>query len=203
MLLALACGPRHTATPDDLRDAWAKALRDDDPEKAWALLSPGAQAQIGKEAFLERWTRDREDHRAQLEAHEKFDPAADEGVVLAGRTTHPGGAELRWVEVEGDYLVLAGLPTSAWTMTAESTIRAFISALRRASDGSLEGLVAPELRERVSDAWSERADAIEAALEVPGSLELSSEYDRAVLRYEGGAVVLERTESGWRVFDLR
>lgn len=201
-LVCTACGPRHSATPEDLRRAWAKSLRDDDPEAAWALLSPQAQARIGKEAFMARWERDAGDRKAALQASKDLS-GARATPVLGGRTTHPGGETLTWVRLGDGYYVSSGLPTRAWTITAEGTIRAFVAQLRRLADAKLDHLVSPELLERVSDAWAERADAIEAALERPGSLELSAAYDRAVLRYEGGAIVLERTDAGWRVLDMR
>jgi hypothetical protein len=200
---APGCAKGRTQTPEELRDAWAHALEHDDVDAAWKLLSPEAQSQIGKEAFAERWRSDAAERKDQLAAISELDKAASTAVI-EGRTTHAGGRELRWTLVDGRFYVRDGLPGLPSTMTAESTIRAFIEALRRAKRGDFEGLVQAELLDGLAESWATRADAIEEALETPGALELSQDYGRATLRYgKGGAITLERTEMGWRVSDLR
>lgn len=202
-LSSAACAKGRTQTPEDLRKAWSHALEHDDADAAWQLLSPEAQAQVGKEAFDARWAKNAAERKGQVEELASLPPAADTAVV-EGRTTHTGGRELRWTLIDGRFYVRDGLPGLPSTMTAESTIRAFIEALRKAPRGDFEALVQAELLESVSESWGARADAIELALETPGALELSQDYSRATLRYgKGGAITLERTQMGWRVLELR
>ena len=144
--------------------------------------------------------REDDDTSGQV-ADRRLDAAAT--AVVEGRTTHAGGRELRWILIDGRFYVRDGLPGMPSTMPAESTIRAFIEALRKAPRGDFEALVQAELIDRISESWGARADAIELALETPGALELSQDYSRATLRYgKGGAITLERTEMGWRVLEL-
>ncbi|MFO7562682.1 MAG: hypothetical protein R6X02_08550, partial [Enhygromyxa sp.] len=64
--------------------------------------------------------------------------------------------------------------------------------------------LATDMLERLGDDWNSRADAIEAALEEPGSLSYSADNARAVLRYGGGRVItFEQTTGGWRIAELR
>jgi hypothetical protein len=200
LLMITGCRAQATGSPEDLRRAYLDAVRRDDPAAAYALLAPETQARISAEAFAERWKSDRAELEAQLDASKQ----AKAPVVLEGRTTHPGGRELRWTEVGGRYLVVNGLPGVPSTLTPEATVRSFLAALRRAPVSSIEALIAPELSERVIAAWADRADAIEEALQRPGSIEIGEEYERAVLRYGvGGLIVLERAEGGWRIVELR
>jgi hypothetical protein len=111
---------------------------------------------------------------------------------------------IHWTYTSEGFLVVDGLPGIPDTSTPAATARALIAVLRGISSAQLERVLATEMLERLGDDWNARADAIEAALEEPGSLSYSADNSRAVLRYAGGrAITFEQTSDGWRVAELR
>ena len=124
--------------------------------------------------------------------------------MLTGTTTHEGGVVLHWTRTSQGFLVVDGLPGIPDTSTPAATARALIAALRGIQSAQLERVLATEMLEQIGEDWNARADAIEAALEEPGSLSYSADNSRAVLRYGGGrAITFEQTNGGWRVIELR
>ncbi|MBK9757288.1 MAG: hypothetical protein IPO88_28080 [Nannocystis sp.] len=207
-LLALAfavpgCRSAGSArSPEALRDAYAQALRRDDPDAAYALLSPELQAATPRAAFRARWqaqTAERTAAQAALAAL----PPAQRAAIAGGQTTH-GALVLTWAEVAGHYQIVAGLPGLPDSSTPAQAIRAFLAAVRGADLRDLEALVSDELAARLRDDWGRRAALIEALLDQPGAIEYSSDMQRAVLRYEPGrALTLEQSPAGWRLTALQ
>ena len=201
--VASGCRAKATSTPHDLTVAYLDAVEHDDPDAAYDLLSAETKARISREAFKERWERNVDELETDAEAARSMS-AEEREPVMEGRTTHPGGRSLRWTRVGGEFVVVSGLPGIPATLTPQSTVRAFIAALRASPAGHIEGLVTPQLAEAVSENWAAKADAMEEALERPGAIEHTADYERAVLRYGvGGVVVLEQTSRGWRIRDLQ
>lgn len=205
LLLALvlaACRSSGARSPELLRDAYAQALRKDDPDAAYALLSPQVQATTTPEAFRARWqaqSAERSEATAALEAL----PKTHQRPIPGGQTVH-GDRVLRWAEVGGKYQIVDGLPGLPDTSTPAQAIRAFLAALRAADLHTLESLVDDDLATRLADDWNRRATAIETLLAQPGALEFSNDMQRAVLRYEPGrALTLEQTPVGWRLTALQ
>lgn len=198
-----ACGPRQARSPARLRDAHVAALRTDDPAAAYALLAPEVRAAVPYAEFEARWKTDAAEHDAAIAAAESLDPALA-APIHGGTTVHPGGRVLRWTQVDDDLLVVDGLPGRLDTSTPAQAVRAFVAAVRRADLAEVRGLLGESLVEAVHEDWSERVDAIERALEEPGTLDLSADLRRAELRYETGrALTLEQTPQGWRITGLR
>lgn len=201
--LALAgCASRASRGPEQLRTAYADALRNDDPDAAYELLSPEAQARISREAFRERWRSNAGERKRQLAAMKELDGELARP-VMAGVTTHDGGRVLHWAEVDGRWLVVDGLPGTYDTSTPSSTIRAFVRALRAMDFSGVATLVDPELAAQLREDWTSRAERIERALAEPDRLDLSLDLSRAVLRYgQTEQITLEQTERGWRIVDF-
>lgn len=208
--LALACslvwagckGRGTTRSPEKLRETYLQALERDDPDAVYELLTPQAQSQISKEAFRARWKAQQAEREATLEAA-KARTEAQSRAIQAGTTVHANGAVLEWVQVDGRYRIVSGLPSVASTATPASALRAFIAAIRSADLTALESILASGLRERLRADWQARAAAIEKALEDPSAIELSADNARAELRYEQNrAVTLEQTPLGWRITAL-
>jgi len=200
-----ACGQndRGSTSPERLVDAHLAALEANDPRAAYALLSPQAQAKTPYEAFEARWERDAAEREATIEAAKNRSPG-ERGATRAGTSVHSGGHVLHWTEVGGEYLVVSGLPGHQQSATPAQAIRAFITAVRRADLTEIRGLLTEELAEALDDDWEARVDAIERALDQPGSLELSADLKRAALRYEPNlAMTLEQTAQGWRILSLQ
>lgn len=203
LVLSLAgCRSAGARSPEALRDAYAAALRRDDPDAAYALLAPQVQATTTREAFRARWKADSSERAGALKALAEL-PKTHQRPIHGGQTVH-GDRVLRWAEVGGKYQLVDGLPGLPDTSTPAQAIRAFLTALRAADLHTLEALVDDELATRLADDWNRRAAAIEALLGQPGSLEFSTDMQRAVLRYEPGrALILEQTPVGWRLTALQ
>lgn len=205
LLLALAlaaCKHAGARSPEALRDAYAAALRRDDPDAAYALLSPALQATTTREAFRARWKASAGERAAALKAVDEL-PKTLQRPISGGQTVH-GDRVLTWAEVGGRYQIVQGLPGLPDTSTPAQTIHAFLTALRAADLHTLEALVDDDLAARLRDDWNRRATAIEALLGQPGAIEYSSDMQRAVLRYEPGrALTLEQTPAGWRLTALQ
>ena len=202
-LAGTACAAGAKRSPEGLRDAYAAALRADDPDAAYELLAPEVQARTDIEEFRKRWAESKSQHNAALKALDELDEDR-QAPVMTGTTTHPGGVVIHWTHTKQGFLVVDGLPGIPDTSTPAATARALIAVLRGISSAQLERVLATEMLERLGEDWSARADAIEAALEEPGSLSYSADNSRAVLRYGGGrAITFEQTTGGWRVSELR
>jgi hypothetical protein len=202
LALLAACRASGARSPEALRDAYAQALRRDDPDAAYALLSPELQAATPRAAFQARWKAQAAE-RAQAQRDLAALPAPYRRPIPGGQTVH-GDRVLTWVEVGGRYQILHGLPGLPDSSTPAQAIRAFLAALRAADLHTLEALASDELAARLREDWNRRATAIEALLEQPGAIEFSSDMQRAVLRYEPGrALTLEQTPAGWRLTALQ
>lgn len=200
---ATGCAAGAKRSPEGLRDAYAAALRADDPDAAYALLAPDVQAHTDPAKFRERWANSAKQHEAALAAIADID-ADRETPVLTGTTTHEGGVLLHWTHTSIGFLVVDGLPGIPDTSTPAATARALVAALRGVSSVQLERVLATELLELLGEDWTARADAIETALEEPGSISYSADNARAVLRYGAGrAITFEQTSQGWRVSEIR
>lgn len=203
VLTSTACAAGAKRSPEGLRDAYAAALRSDDPDAAYALLAPEVQARTDIEEFRKRWKQSESQHEAALKALDELDEDR-QAPVMTGTTTHPGGVVIHWTHTNQGFLVVDGLPGIPDTSTPAATARALVAVLRGISSAQLERVLATEMLEQLGEDWSARADAIEAALEEPGSLSYSADNSRAVLRYGGGrAITFEQTTGGWRVSELR
>lgn len=198
----VACTSSGARSPEALRDAYAQALRRDDPDAAYALLSPELQAATSRKAFRARWKAQARERKAAQAAIAGL-PAPYRAAVSGGQTVH-GDRVLTWAEVAGRYQIVDGLPGLPDSSTPAQAIRAFLAGVRSADMHTLEGLVSDDLAARLRDDWTRRASAIEALLEQPGAIEYSSDMQRAVLRYEPGrALTLEQSPAGWRLTALQ
>lgn len=202
LIAPAACKHAGARSPEALRDAYAQALRRDDPDAAYALLAPSVQATTTREAFRARWKSAASERAAALAAIGDL-PKTHTRAIAGGQTVH-GDRVLTWTEVGGRYQIVQGLPGLPDTSTPAQTIRAFLTALRAADLHTLEALVDDDLAARLRDDWNRRTTAIEALLNQPGAIEYSSDMQRAVLRYEPGrALTLEQTPAGWRLTALQ
>lgn len=202
LLASTACRSSGARSPEALRDAYAQALRRDDPAAAYALLSPQLQAATTRAAFAARWKAQTREREAALAAIKGL-PPTHRAAILGGQTVH-GDRVLAWVQVAGHYQIVHGLPGVPDISTPAQAIRAFLAAVRSADLHTLEVLISDDLAARLRDDWNRRATIIEALLEQPGSIEYSSDMLRAVLRYEPGrALTLEQSPAGWRLTALQ
>jgi hypothetical protein len=201
--MTIGCAAAAKRSPEGLRDAYAAALRSNDPDAAYDLLAPEVQARTDPQQFRERWAKDKAQHDAALAALDALDEDR-EAAVLTGTTTHEGGAVLRWTYTDLGFLVVDGLPGLPDTSTPAATARALIAGLRGLSSVQLERVLSTEMLENLGEDWKARADAIEKALEQPGSISYSADNSRAVLHFGAGrAITFEQTAQGWRIAEIR
>lgn len=201
-LFVTACRVGGPTSPEALRDAYADAIENDDPDAAYELLSEDAQRRVDRAAFRAHWAQ----HRAELEQTaaeiRTLDPAARHPVWY-GETTHPSGRTLRWVAVDGRYRVIDGLPGQLDLSTPERAVAALVVALRQRVPAPIAHLATDDLAERINRRWLDTAEAIESALTDPRALEVSDDGTRAVLTYGTGQhLVLRRVGAQWRVDEL-
>jgi hypothetical protein len=199
---ATACGGVTHRSPEQLRDAYVEALPGDDAKAAYAMLTPEVQAQVSLEAFEARWKAQATERAATARTAGAMSP--EDGVGLHGGTTlHGPGKVLTWAELDGRYYIAGGLPGAPQSATPAQTVRALIAAVREADLAGVRGLLSPALAEAMAEDWQARVEAIEAALDRPGAIELSGDLRQAELRYESGkALTLEQTPAGWRITAL-
>jgi len=202
-LLALAgCKRAHHRSPEQLRDAYVEALPGGDAKAAYDLLAPEVQAEVPFEAFEARWSAQEHEREQRAQAAAAMDSAASVG-MRGGTTAHEGGRVLTWAEFDGSYYVMSGLPGTAQTTTPAQTVRTLIAAVRESDLGGIRVLLGDTLAEALAQDWQARVDALEDALDRPGSIELSSDLRQAELRYDTGkALTLEQTPEGWRITAL-
>ncbi len=202
LLLGPACASQAKRSPEKLRDAYVDALRRGDAKAAYALLSPELQKQIPYAEFAARWKAHDDERAAAVAGAAKLSEAQREP-VLEGTTAHAGGRVLSWTESDGRWYVVDGLPGTPTTTTPAQTIRALIAAVRTTDMTRIRALLGDELADAIGEDWQARVEAMEAALDRPGSIELSSDLRRAELRYEQGRVLtLQQTPRGWRITSL-
>jgi hypothetical protein len=200
LLVAIAACKSHSPrSPTKLRQSYAAALAKNDAKAAYRLLAPEVRKQLSYAEFERRWKAQTTERKAAAKAasNVKVEP------VLEGTTVHEGGRVLRWTEVGGRYYVVSGLPGSPQTATPAQTIRALIAAVRTTDLTRVRSLLGDELADAIGEDWQARVEAMEAALDRPGAIELSADLRRAELRYEQGRVLtLEQTPRGWRITTL-
>ena len=202
LLLVPACAQKGQRSPEKLRDAYVDALKTGDAKAAYAMLAPDVKQQITFEDFAARWKSQKDERAAAVTSAGKLTEAQREP-VREGTTAHPGGHVLKWIEAGGRYYVVEGLPGTPTTTTPAQTIRALIAAVRTTDMTRIRSLLGDELADAVDEDWQSRVEAMEAALDRPGSIELSSDLRRAELRYEQGRVLtLQQTPRGWRITAL-
>jgi len=203
LALTLAgCSTRGPRSAEKLYEAYLDAIARNDAKAAYALLTPAVKAATPRAEFEARWAQQRAEHAAILESKPR-----EPTIIHQGATVHAGGRVLTWAENPGDdpraYYVTGGLPTEGRTDTPVEAIRTLLAGLRTADAEGLHEVLGEDLRAAFRDDWQARAEAIEAALEQPGALELSPDAQRAALRYaQGHMLTLERTDRGWRITAL-
>lgn len=198
-MLVAGCASAGARTPEAAIAALRRAESTRDPKAAYALLSPTARASVDYAAFEKRWTA----ATAASASPEKVAATPKTTLVATthGATTiHDDGLVLRWAKIGRQWMVVWGLPPAPRSSTPAEAIRSFLAAATGTPGTEARALLAPELVDALAEDWSKRGAAIETALAKPGAIELSEDLTRAQLWYEPGRrIVLEQTQSGWRI----
>lgn len=202
-VLVSACASSGARTPEDLRRRYAHALERNDPDAAYALMSPEIQAQISPKQFAERWRSLKKERETSRKAIADLD-TAHQKAIRGGVTVHDERILLTWVDVGGNFMIASGLPSIPATETPKQAIRALLAALRTTDLRGLSFLLTDEANDAMAESWKSRIELIEDRLADPSAIEFSPDKRRASLRYEpGSALTLEQTASGWRFIGLQ
>ncbi len=200
--LGSGCARQTHRSAEQLRAAYVEVLPSSDAAGAYAMLSPEVQAEVSFEDFETRWKADAAERQTMSSAARKMSPEQGTG-LRGGSTVHAGGRVLRWTELDGKYYVAHGLPGAVQSATPAQTVRALIAAVHGSDLTAITSLLSADLSTALAEDWQARVEAIEAALDQPGSIELTADLHRAELRYEPTKVLtLEQTPTGWRITAL-
>lgn len=197
-----SCSKVQHRSPEQLRESYVEALPGSDAKAAYAMLTTEVQAQVPFEEFEARWKSEATERQSRAQVAAALSPQDAVG-LRGGTTAHTGGKVLTWSELDGVYYVTSGLPGTPQSTTPAQTVHALIAAVREADLGGVRALLGDTLAEALSEDWQARVDAIEEALDRPGSIELSPDLRQAELRYDTGkALTLQQTPLGWRITAL-
>ncbi len=201
-VMLASCSRVQHRSPEQLRESYLKALPGDNAKTAYAMLTPEVQAQVPFDEFEARWKAEAAERQSRSQTARTLPPEDTVG-LRGGTTAHEGGRVLTWSELGGVYYVTSGLPGTPQSTTPAQTVHALIAAVREADLGGVRALLGDTLADALSEDWQARVDAIEEALDRPGSIELSPDLRQAELRYDTGkALTLEQTPAGWRITAL-
>lgn len=201
-VMVAGCSRVQHRSPEQLRESYLETLPGNDAKAAYAMLTPEVQAEVPQDEFEARWNAEADERKRRSEDARTLSP--EDAVGLRGGTTaHEGGKVLTWSELGGTYYVTSGLPGTPQSTTPAQTVHALIAAVREADLGGVRALLSETLSDALAEDWQARVDAIEEALDRPGSIELSPDLRQAELRYDTGkALTLEQTPQGWRITSL-
>jgi hypothetical protein len=195
VLACIACAARPIPDPRAVAQRWAEAVRANDEEAVYALLTESAQRAQGRQGVK----------GALSEYHEEIAALAAETVSPTSRLTmaadvaYPGDRSARVVVEDGRYRIAAVSALPAAAGTPRDALRELREVLARRS---FAGLLRVLTRDTGQSLETSIVDLVEA-LDEPSTLEIDLEGRRATAHLPGGHIVkLEREDGVWRVKDF-
>lgn len=196
--LLCSCQSPSLSSPEDLRNAYLEALSNNDPDQAYALLSPDLQAITDLQDFRNNWQSHTKERATTLQTMQ--DSGENKGLRSLTAKTWYRGRQLTWRSVNGKFWLANGLPGMPDTSTPQATLRSLVTALRTIDLRPLEHVFAESLRNDLNGSWKSRADEIESALNQRNRLEISESENRAVLHYGAEhSVILLFNGKQWQI----
>jgi hypothetical protein len=210
LVFAVACGGARPASPQDVLDAYSKALAEGRTQEAYALLSADAKKDIPYESF-QRIVRENPQEVRELgkALGNQASPPRVTAVVSA-----PGGDSLLLVYEDGAWHVDASAIDLYGQASPEAALRGFVRAfrnrrydvlLRFVPEADREGLGVEELKRTWEGEERAELESLVAAVEagLPNA-KIDVAGDRATMAFgAGGTVELVRERGVWKVEDLR
>jgi hypothetical protein len=197
-LLALtcaACTPKPLADPRTTAQRWADALRAEDEEAVFALLTPASQQAFGRQGVA-RLLRE---NQKELLQHAESAAAANARLEATVEVAYPDDRRARVVLEDGTFRVAAAGAMPAAANNPTDALRELRDVLAR---GSLEGLLRILTRDTAQTLESSLRGLADA-LEEPSTVDIQVEGRRALARLPGGhTVTLEREDGVWRIKDF-
>lgn len=175
-LALLGCQPirgPHPADPRQTIAAYQRALTQDSPQTAYALLTPETQAALTRDRFVTLWGAtavERAEQREQLAAMSNSSASRSGSPLIPrlGLSLASDGlvrSELRLVaDPRGTWRIAAPELTPVATATPEAAVRTLLDAIDGRNLGLLLRLLSAPTRQAVEEELQERAERLRAAL---------------------------------------
>ena len=186
--------------------SYQQALERDDPQAAYALLSPVLQQGLPREQFVEQWREQQPERREQARQlaqllDERGPLRRRESLSSRALLTLPHGAQLVVVPTGGSFRVLDPDLQSVRARTPEDALRLLLLAVEQRSYPALLRLLSTSERQNLEAELRERLERLRGALSRGLAPEVNG--DRARLLYDPRFFIeLKREPDGWRVADF-
>ncbi|MFI5308511.1 MAG: hypothetical protein ACHQ53_14225 [Polyangiales bacterium] len=195
---ALGCGSGAGARVPDPRpivQRFGGALRQGQPEVAYALLDPELRAQVGYPRFLQLW-RENERERAELGAAlQQAGPS-----MARAEVELDDGEQVQLTVEDGGYKIAGGVLDAQALSTPLDAVAALHRALLRQSLPALLRVLSRERRAAWSAAFGKTVEQTRDGLD----LRVEVHDDDAVVHLTGGGELhLKREAGGWHVWDVK
>jgi len=195
------------ASADTTVREFSRALTDDRPREAYALLSDDYRQRVPFEDF-ERYLRDHpEEARDVATLLTRIDGEAEVSAIVR----YADGQELTLVQEDGRWRI-SGNPANLYDQsTPRAAVRSFVRAMERrrydivlrfVPNASREGMDEERLRESFEGEGREEVERLIASLRANLDNPIEEVGDRATMSYgEGAAVQMVLEEGLWKVED--
>jgi hypothetical protein len=198
VVCAAGCGSGTGARVPDPRPTvqrFGAALRQGQPEVAYALLDPELRAAVGYPRFLQLW-RENERERVELSATlQQSGPSTARAEVELD-----DGEQVQLTLEDGRYKLAGGVLDAQALSTPLDAVAALHRALLRQSLPALLRVLSRERRAAWSVAFGKTVEQTRDGLD----LRVEVHDDDAVVHLTGGGEVhLKREAGGWHVWDVK
>lgn len=208
--VAVLGGGCTRSRPDPVLQAlhgYHQALERDDPQAAYALLSPSLQQGLPREQFEQLWQQQRPERIEQArQLGQLLGPAGGalrQPGALSQRAllTLPQGAQLAVTPVGGGWRVSEPDLQLVRAATPEDALRLLLAAVEQRSYPAMLRLLSASERQTLEAELRERAERLRATLSRGQTPEVNGE--RARLQYDPRFFIeLKREADGWRIADF-
>jgi hypothetical protein len=190
-----ACTPKPLGDPRTTARGWADAVRAEDVEAVFALLTPASQQILGRQGVA-RLLRE---NQKELLAHAESAAAANARLDATVEVAYADDRRARVVLEDGRFHVAAAGALPAAASNPTDALRELREVLARRSFDGLLRVLTRDTAQSLESSLQGLADA----LEEPSTLDIQVEGRRALARLPGGhTVTLEREDGVWRIKDF-
>lgn len=192
LLLAFACS--RAPAPRDTLLAYQRALDQDDPQAAYALLSKDVQERVSKAEFGERWKQSAVERRADRATLLQI-PFSQEAVAQRDKRISLSESGSGWKVTRG------GLLEQQQLETPEALIQALVYALEQKDFPTFSHLLTKAKRAQLERLIKDQAASLRVLLAQPTPIEVES--SRIVVQFHPEhRLWLLREDGEWRIDDL-
>ncbi|MCC6751196.1 MAG: hypothetical protein IT371_26325 [Deltaproteobacteria bacterium] len=189
-----AAGPARG--PQDALRRYVNAIRDDQPQAAYALLDENTRRLMTQNEFTARWKTLRPELLTQAS---QVRARVDQPFPITAKLNYPGGTRAQLRFAEGAWRIDGGVSVALQSGSPAEALKAFVRAVEQRSYEAVMKLLARSVRESVERDINERLTKLKEAMK--GEIEVNG--DRARLQYDPRYKVELVNEDGqWRIADF-